>query len=96
MNHEKQALDALARLLAHLSRRQANTLAQLVLNVMYLARFTLPELGRQFQGVTAKSGTKRVWRFIAHKRVESALAMQGVIAQVVRRHRKKPLILTLD
>ncbi len=83
-------------LLAHLSRRQANTLAQLVLHVMYVTRFTLAELGRQFQGVTAKSGIKRVWRFIAHKRVEPALAMQGVIAQVVRHHRKKPLILTLD
>ena len=63
---------------------------------MHLTRFTLPELGRQFLGVTAKSGIKRVWRFIANHRVEPALAMQGVIAQVVRHHRKKPLILTLD
>ena len=86
MNHEKQALDALARLLAHLSRRQANILAQLALTVMHLTRFTLPELGRQLPGVTAKSGTKRTWRFIAHKRVKPALAMQGVIAHIVRRH----------
>ncbi len=55
MNHEKQALDALVRLLAHLSRRQANTLAQLVLNLMHLTRFPPAELGRQFQGVTAKN-----------------------------------------
>ena len=55
MNHEKQALDAPVKLLAHLSRRQANTLAQLVLNLMHLTRFPLAELGRQFQGVTAKN-----------------------------------------
>jgi len=96
MNRQKQALDALVKLLAHLPRRQANTLAQLVLTVMHLARFTLPELGQRLPGVTAKSGTKRVWRFIANDRVEPALVMQGVIAHIVRRHRKKPLILTLD
>ncbi len=94
--NRQQASRSLVKLLAHLPCRQANTLAQLVLAVMHLSRFSLPELGRHLLGVTIKSGTKRAGRFIANHRVEPILAMQGVIAHIVRRHRKKPLILTLD
>lgn len=91
-----EAIRGLDRLLAHVPRRQAKTLSCLVMAVMQLVRFTLPELGRKLPGLTAKSGTKRAWRFIANHHVEPALVMQGLIGYIVRRHRKKPLVLCLD
>jgi len=47
--NRQQAARSLVKLLAHLPRRQANTLAHLVQTVMHLSRFSLPELARTCQ-----------------------------------------------
>lgn len=43
-----------------------------------------------------KHRVKRVWRFTSNARVEVSAAMRGVIARLLKRHKKKPLLVALD
>jgi hypothetical protein len=73
---------------------QAKTLAILVAAAMRVERASLANLGRAMLG-NAKHQIKRAWRFCANDRVETADAMRGVIARLLRR-RKKTLLVSLD
>jgi hypothetical protein len=76
---------------------QAKTLSELVSGAMRVGRISLAEIGRSLLGgVAAKHRIKRVWRFTSNPRVEVSTAMQGVIARLVKRHKKKPLLVALD
>jgi hypothetical protein len=93
-------MDAIAWVLtvcAGLRRSQAKTLSELVAGTMRVGRVSLAEIGRSLLGGTAaKHRIKRAWRFTSNRRVEISTAMQGVIAQLVKRHKKKPLLVALD
>ena len=73
---------------------QAKTLAALVASAMHVERASLANIGRAMIG-KAKHQIKRAWRFVANDRVETADAMRGVVARVLRK-RKKPLLIGLD
>jgi hypothetical protein len=73
---------------------QANTLAALVTAALSLERVSLAALGRQMFG-SVKHQIKRCWRFCANDRVETADAMRGIIARLLRK-RKKALVVALD
>lgn len=73
---------------------QAKTLASLVAATMTVQRVSLANIGRQMLG-SAKHQIKRCWRFCANPRVETADAMRGIIARLLRK-RTKPLIIALD
>jgi hypothetical protein len=76
---------------------QSATLAALVAAAIRCERLNLAALGRRMAGpTTAKGSIKRAWRFTCNRRVEVADAMAGVIAQLARRRRKKPLIISFD
>jgi hypothetical protein len=75
---------------------QSRTLAVLVAAAVRVERPNLATIGRQLAGPsTAKSAIKRAWRFTDNHRVEVADAMQGVIARLVRK-RKKRLLVSFD
>jgi len=75
---------------------QSHTLAVLVAAAIRTERPNLARIGREMAGPsTAKSTIKRAWRFTCNERVEVADAMAGVIAQLVRK-RKKRLLVSLD
>jgi hypothetical protein len=73
---------------------QAKTLAALVAGAMRAERISLANIGRSMIG-KAKHQIKRVWRFVANDRVETADAMRGVVSKVLKK-RKKPLLVALD
>ena len=73
---------------------QAKTLAALVAAAMRVQRISLANIGRAMTG-SAKHQIKRCWRFIANDRIETADALRGIIAKLVKK-RKKPLIVALD
>jgi hypothetical protein len=73
---------------------QAKTLASLVAAAMGVQRVSLANIGRRMLGST-KHQIKRCWRFCANPRVETADAMRGIIARLVKK-RTKPLIVVLD
>lgn len=73
---------------------QAKTLASLVAGALGVQRVSLSAIGRQMAG-SVKHQIKRCWRFIANPRVETADAMRGIIARLVKK-RKKPLMVALD
>ncbi len=73
---------------------QAKTLGALVAAAMSVQRISLANIGRQMLG-SVKHQIKRCWRFIANERVETADAMRGIIARLVKK-RKKALIVALD
>ena len=79
-----------------LRRSQAKTLADLVAACLMVERVSLAEIGRRVHNTVAKHGIKRVWRFIANRRVQIHEAMEHVIARVVARHRKRALVIALD
>lgn len=74
---------------------QAKTLAILVAAAMRVQRASLANLGRAALG-RAKHQIKRAYRFCANDRVEPADAMRGVVARLLKRKRKKPLLVALD
>src|SRR5215204_4532869 len=74
---------------------QAKTLAALVASAMHVERASLANIGRAMLG-QAKHQIKRCWRFCANERIETADAMRGVVKQVLRKRRKKPLIVSFD
>ncbi len=79
---------------AHLRLSQAKTLAILVAGAMRVERVSLANLGRQLLG-TAKHQIKRVWRFCANDRIETADAMRGVVKKLLKK-RRKTLLISLD
>jgi hypothetical protein len=79
---------------ASLRRSQAKTLSQLVSAALGCQRISLAAIGRRLLG-SVKHQIKKCWRFCANERVETADAMRGVVAKLLRR-RKKPLIVSVD
>ena len=73
---------------------QAKTLGALVAAALSLQRISLANIGRHMLG-TAKHQIKRCWRFVANPRIETADAMRGIIARLLKK-RKKALIVALD
>jgi len=75
---------------------QAKTLAALVGGAMRVQRASMANIGRQVLG-TAKHQIKRCWRFCANERVETADAMRGIVARLLkRRGKKKKLLVAVD
>ncbi len=73
---------------------QAKTLAALATAAMGVQRISLANIGRAMVG-SAKHQIKRCWRFISNDRVETADAMRGIVARLLKK-RKKSLIVALD
>src|SRR5262249_14589271 len=73
---------------------QAKTWGSLVAAALSVQRVSLANIGRQMLG-SVKHQIKRCWRFCANERVETADAMRGIIARLVKK-RKKALIVALD
>lgn len=73
---------------------QAKTLSILVAAAMSVQRVSLANIGRMMQGA-AKHQIKRVWRFCSNQRIETADAMRGIVARMLRK-RKKKLLVALD
>jgi len=73
---------------------QAKTLSILVAAAMHVQRISLANIGRALSGTT-KHQIKRTWRFCANERIETADAMRGIVARLVRK-RKKKLVVALD
>jgi hypothetical protein len=75
---------------------QSKTLAVLVAAAIRCERPNLAQVGRAMAGsITAKSAIKRAWRFTCNQRIEVADGMAEVIAQLVRK-RKKRLLVSFD
>src|SRR5262245_35444697 len=75
---------------------QSKTLAVLVAAAIRCERPNLAQIGRGLAGpITAKSASKRAWRFTCNERVEVADAMAEVIQKLVRK-RKKRLLVSFD
>jgi Transposase DDE domain len=73
---------------------QAKTLSILVAAAMRVQRVSLANIGRMMEGST-KHQIKRCWRFCANERVETADAMRGIVAKLLKK-RKKKLLIALD
>jgi hypothetical protein len=67
---------------------QAKTLSILVAAAMRVQRVSLANIGRAMQGC-AKHQIKRCWRFCANDRVETADAMRGIVARLLKKRSKK-------
>lgn len=74
---------------------QAKTLSALVAAALHVQRVSLASIGRCIIGGTVKHHIKRIWRFCANTRVETADAMRGVVKQILRK-RNKPLLISFD
>ena len=75
---------------------QSKTLAVLVAAAIRCERPNLARIGREMAGATtAKGAIKRAWRFTCNPRIEIVDGMAQVIAQLVRR-RKKRLLVSFD
>ena len=70
---------------------QAKTLAILVTAAMRVQRVSLANIGRAMDG-QAKHQIKRCWRFCANERVETADAMRGIVARMLKKRKKKLLV----
>ena len=75
----------------YLRLSQAKTLAALVASAMRCQRVSLASLGRNLLGTT-KHQIKRAWRFCANERIETADAMRGILAKLLKKRKKKLLI----
>ena len=79
---------------ASLRLSQAKTLAILVAAAMRVQRISLANIGRAVQG-SPKHQIKRCWRFCDNDRIETADAMRGIVARLLKK-RSKPLLVALD
>ncbi len=70
---------------------QAKTLSILVAAAMGVQRISLANIGRALAGTT-KHQIKRCWRFCANPRVETADAMRGIVARLLKKRKKKLLV----
>ena len=73
---------------------QAKTLAALVAAAMHVQRISLANIGRALEGTT-KHQIKRCWRFCVNPRIETADAMRGIVARLLKK-RKQKLLVALD
>lgn len=73
---------------------QAKTLGALVDGAMRVQRISLANIGRALDGTT-KHQIKRCWRFCVNPRIETADAMRGIVARLLKK-RKKKLLIALD
>jgi hypothetical protein len=73
---------------------QVKTLSVLVAAALHVQRVSLANIARAMQG-TVKGQVKRCWRFCANPRIETADAMKGVIAKLLKK-RKKNLLVGFD
>jgi len=73
---------------------QAKTLAHLVAAALQVQRISLANIGRALEGTT-KHQIKRCWRFCVNPRIETADAMRGIVARLLKK-RKKKLLVALD
>jgi hypothetical protein len=73
---------------------QAKTLSILVAATLSVERISYANIGRAMAGM-AKHQIKRCWRFCANDRIETADAMRGIVARILKRRRKK-LLISLD
>jgi hypothetical protein len=69
-------------------------LSVLVAAAMRVQRINLANIGRAMTG-GVKAQIKRCWRFCANERIETADAMKGVLAKLLKK-RKKKLAVSLD
>jgi hypothetical protein len=76
---------------SYLRLSQAKTLAALVGGMLHVQRVSLANIGRALNG-TAKHQIKRVWRFCANDRIETADAMRGVLKKLLKKRKKKLLV----
>jgi hypothetical protein len=74
---------------------QAKTLSQLVGAAMVCQRISLAAIGRSLVG-TAKHQIKKVYRFCANDRIETADAMVGIVKRVWASTKQRPLVIALD
>ncbi len=79
---------------ASLRLSQAKTLAALVAAALSVERVSLAAIGRHMLG-SVKHQIKRCWRFCANERIETADAMRGIVARLLKK-RKKALVVALD
>ena len=79
---------------ASLRLSQAKTLGALVAAALEVERVSLANIGRAMLG-TVKHQIKRCWRFCANERIETADAMRGILARLLKK-RNKALIVALD
>ena|SRR6201996_4093441 len=70
---------------------QVKTLSVLVSAALCVQRISLANIGRQMLGTT-KHQIKRCWRFCANERIETADAMRPIVAQMLRKRKRKLLI----
>lgn len=70
---------------------RAKTLGILVAAALRVQRVSLANIGRAMDGC-AKHQIKRCWRFCANDRVETADAMRGIVARLLKKRKKKLLI----
>ncbi len=92
----EEAISWVLKVSAALRLSQAKTLSLLVAAALEVGRVSIAELGRRLASTTAKHGIKRAWRFTSNDRVDVSDVMKGVIRQLVRPNRKKPLVVSLD
>jgi hypothetical protein len=93
--HRKDAIAWVLTVCANSLRlSQAKTLAILVASAMRVQRISLANIGRAMDGA-AKHQIKRCWRFCANQRIETADAMRGIVAKLLKK-RTKPLLVALD
>jgi hypothetical protein len=90
--------DAMAWVVIHcansLRLSQAKTLGILVAAALSVERISLANIGRGMAGMV-KHQIKRCWRFCANDRIETADAMRGIVARILKK-RKKKLLISLD
>lgn len=70
---------------------QAKTLSVLVAAALRVQRVSLANIGRVMQG-GVKAQIKRCWRFCANERIETADAMRGLLAKLLKKRKKRLLI----
>ena len=73
---------------------QVKTLSELVAAAVGVERVSLASIGRSMLG-RAKHQIKRCWRFCANDRIETADAMRGLTARLLKK-RKKKLVVGFD
>jgi hypothetical protein len=86
-----EAINWIISVCAHLRLSQAKTLSDLVFAAMHCQRVSLANIGRNLLGKT-KHQIKRAWRFCSNERVESADAMRGIVAKLLKKRKKKLLV----
>ena len=74
-----------------LRKSQAKTLSILVAAAMRVQRVSMANIGRSMGGMV-KHQIKRCWRFCSNQRIETADAMRPIVAQLLKKRKKKLLV----